>query len=360
MPMTGESFFERRRELLDTEPVDRDALPRIGTSRAGRPVRGFRIGRGDLRISLLAGCHADEPVGPRLLRRLPRFLESLPATDPWRTAVEWWILPHLNPDGAAANRGWIDGEPSRYDPADYVASVEREAPPDDVEFGFPRSTDDAGARPENRAAFGWWRGAEGPFHLHASLHGMAVGEGAWFLIDADWRHRCGRMVRRCRRRTEELGLRLHDIDRHGEKGFERLAPGFATRPDSRAMRAHFMGREQPEMAEKFRPSSMETLKALGGDPLTTVSEVPLFLVREFDPEERGDASALRSWKERLRRWRAELERGAERDELRERARRAGVRPVPTVEQMDLQWTLVAAGAEAVLRDRGAALTGEGG
>ncbi len=357
MPMTGESFFERRREILDTEPLEYGSLPRIGTSRDGRPVRGWRIGGGELRISLLAGCHADEPVGPRLLRRLARFLGSLPASDPWRRKVEWWILPHLNPDGEASNRAWLEGEPNRYDPADYVASVEREAPPDDVEFGFPRRPDDGGARPENRAAFDWWCEAEGPFHLHGSLHGMAVGEGAWFLVEADWRHRCRRLVRRCRRRTEELGHRLHDIDRHGEKGFERLAPGFATRPDSRAMRAHFMGREEPEMAEKFRPSSMETMKALGGDPLTVVSEVPLFRVEEFDPEARGDAAALRGWKERLGHWRAELERGAEREALRGRAREAGVTPVAVREQMDLQWTLVAAGAEAVLRDRGATLAG---
>lgn len=349
--MTGESFFARRADVLETEPVEYDALPEIGTSRGGRPIRGLRIGQGGLRISLLAGCHADEPVGPRLLCRLSRFLQSLPASDPWRTDAEWWILPHLNPDGAANNRGWTDGRPPRYDPADYVATVEREAPPDDVEFGFPRRPDDEGARPENRAAFGWWREAGGPFDLHASLHGMAVGEGPWFLIDADWRHRCGRLVRRCRRRTEELGHRLHDIDRHGEKGFERLAPGFATRPDSRAMRAHFMGRGEPAMAEKFRPSSMETMKALGGDPLTAVSEVPLFLVEEFDPAGRGDAGALRAWKERLGRWRGELERGAEREALRRRALGAGITPVPVREQMDLQWTLVAAGAQAVLRDR---------
>lgn len=351
--MNGESFHDRRRHLLEAEPVPDGALAEIGASREGRPIRGARIGEGGLRISLLAGCHADEPAGPRLLRRVLGFLVDLPASDPWRTRVEWWILPHLNPDGAAHNRAWTAGEPDRYDPAEYVASVAREAPPDDVEFGFPRRPDDRESRPENRAAFDWWCGAAGPFDLHASLHGMAVGEGPWFLIDADWRHRCRRMVRRCRERAAELGYQLHDVDRHGEKGFERLAPGFATRPDSRAMRAHFMGRGEPEMAERFRPSSMETMKALGGDPLTVVSEVPLFRVEEFDPEDRGDAAALRDWKERLRRWREELGRGAEMEALRRRTREAGVEPVPVREQMDLQWTLVAAAVEAVIGDRDA-------
>lgn len=61
------------------------------------------------------------------------------------------VLPHVNPDGAARNRPWTAGQPERYDPAEYVASVEREAPPDDVEFGFPRRPEDreAALRPED-------------------------------------------------------------------------------------------------------------------------------------------------------------------------------------------------------------------
>lgn len=358
--MDTDLFFQRRSDVLDAAPASLADLPEIGRSREGRPIRGVRIGRGDLRVSLLAGCHADEPVGPRLLRRLVTYLSELPSGDPCRDGVLWWILPHLNPDGARRNEGWAEPEAERYDPVDYVREVERESPPDDVEFGFPRRPDDHGTRPENRAAFDWWRQAEGPFALQASLHGMALGEGPWFLVDADWRHRCDRLVERCRARTRELDHRVHDIDRHGEKGFERLAPGFSTRPDSRAMRAHFMGRDEPDAAEDFRPSSMETARALGGDPLTVVSEVPLFRVQEFDPDGAGDAAALRSWKERLGRWRRELETGADPQEIRRRLRKAGVRPVPVREQMDLQWTLVAAGLEAVLRDRGAAQPGGSG
>lgn len=350
--MIGDDLVRRRGEVLDATPVPLGELPPIGTSREGRPVRGVRLGDGDFRVSLLAGCHADEPVGPRLLRRLLGYLDGLPASDPWLRDVEWWVLPHLNPDGAARNEEWAGGRPDRYDPLAFAASVEREAPPHDVEFGFPRRPSDGDARPENRAAFEWWRGSEGPFALHVSLHGMAVGEGPWFLVDADWRHRYHGLAERCRRRARELGHAPHDIDRHGEKGFERLGPGFATRPDSRAMRAHFMGRGDPEMAEAFRPSSMETIRALGGDPLTLVSEVPLFRVADFDPDGQGDAAALRAWKERLASWRAELRAGAEASRVREEMREAGIDPVPVREQMDLQWTLVATGARAVLRDRG--------
>lgn len=355
--MNAELLYRHRTEIPDARPAPLEELPEIGRSREGRPVRGLRTGRGEFRVSLLAGCHADEPVGPRLLRRLVTFLEELPPSDPWRSELQWWVVPHVNPDGAARNEAWAGADVDRYDPVAYVRGVEREAPPDDVEFGFPRGPGDRDARPENRAVFDWWREAAGPFDLHVSLHGMALGEGPWFLVDADWRHRCGRLVERCTARTRELGGRVHDIDRHGEKGFERLASGFSTRPDSRAMRAHFMGRGEPEAAEDFRPSSMETMRALGGDPLTLVSEIPLFRVEEFDPEGIGDAAAVRSWKERLGRWRAELEAGGDHGEIRRRVREAGVRPVPVAEQMDLQWTLVAAGAETVLRDRDAARLG---
>jgi len=42
----------------------------IGHSREGREIAAYRLGRGPLRLSLIAGCHADEPVGPAMLRRL--------------------------------------------------------------------------------------------------------------------------------------------------------------------------------------------------------------------------------------------------------------------------------------------------
>ena len=40
----------------------------IGSSRQGRDIHGFCLGSGSIKVSLIAGCHADEPVGPLLLR----------------------------------------------------------------------------------------------------------------------------------------------------------------------------------------------------------------------------------------------------------------------------------------------------
>ena len=42
-----------------------------------------------------------------------------------------------------------------------------------------------------------------------------------------------------------------DVDRGGEKGFSRIDRGFTTRPDSRAMAAYFLARDDPETAAKI-------------------------------------------------------------------------------------------------------------
>src|SRR5260370_39402062 len=80
----------------------------IGRSREGRDIVAHRLGRGPLHLSLIAGCHADEPVGPAMLRRLAAHLESLPEEAPWLAAASWWIVPHANPDGEERNRAWTE------------------------------------------------------------------------------------------------------------------------------------------------------------------------------------------------------------------------------------------------------------
>lgn len=327
----------------------------IGRSREGRLLRGLRFGSGPLRVSLLAGCHADEPVGPRLLRHFAGWLGGLPAGHPVLREAEWWVLPHLNPDGAVRNRAWQHPDAGAYRLSEYLAHVTREAPADDVEFGFPRGPGDRDARPENRAAFDWWRSAGGPFHFHASLHGMALGRGPWFLLDAAWAARTGSLQERCRRAVREAGYRLHDEDRGGEKGFRRISEGFTTRPDSRAMRSHFLEMGDDETAAAFRPSSMETIRRLGDDALTLVPEMPLFLVDDGGPGPGEPVGA--AWKERwrgiLEEWARELREGAlEEREVAGRARARGIAPMPVRDQMRLQWTFVRAGVERVFAPRG--------
>jgi len=80
----------------------------IGHSRQGRSIRAFDLGSGPIRISLIGGCHADEPVGPAMLEKLATHLGTLAPTHPLLVEMRWQIVPHVNLDGAAVNALWSD------------------------------------------------------------------------------------------------------------------------------------------------------------------------------------------------------------------------------------------------------------
>lgn len=322
-------------------------MDEIGRSREGRPIRACRIGDGPLRVSLVGGCHADEPVGPRFLERLARYLSS-PAGAELRKTATWHLVPHLNPDGAVRNAAWQPPGTARYDFAAYLRHRVRELPGDDVEFGFPAqasggdgletdlfdASPDAGSpsgrrargkptrkvrrrstpRPENVAAAAFW-GQTGPFDLHASLHGMSFAAGPYFLLERSWWPRFNEagtendagLAGFLAEEVDRAGYVLHDVERNGEKGFHRLARGFCSRPDSSAMKRHFLDRGEPEVAARFRPSSMEAIRALGGDPLTLVSEMPLFVLPGVGETLGPPDPAMERWRARIAEWDARLQ-----------------------------------------------------
>ena len=323
----------------------------IGRSRRGRPILAYRIGDGPLRVSLIGGCHADEPVGPRFLGRLVRFLAG-PSGSELRGAATWSVIPHVNPDGAKRNAAWQTPGAERYDFVSYLRHRVRELPGDDIEFGFPRGEDDLGARPENeaearpenRAAWEFWR-AGAPYHLHVSMHGMSVAAGPYFLVERSWWPRLGEMADALTREVEGAGYSLHDVQRHGEKGFHRLGRGFCSRPDSRAMRRHFLDLEDPVTAARFRPSSMEAVRSLSGDTLTLVTEMPLFITPGVGAELGPPDPVLVRWRERIAGWEARI-RGAggrEEAEVRGEVERAGLVAMPVRDQMRFQWAFIRAG-----------------
>ncbi len=328
----------------------------LGRSREGRPIVGHQFGQGPLSISLIAGCHADEPVGPAMLERMIAHLACQQPHSPLLTAATWRIVAHANPDGEIANRPWTDrvvtfrdqqGRSQQgYDLVRYLRHIRREAPGDDMEFGFPRTADpsqDMGARPENRAIAAFLEDGA-PLALHASFHGMAFAAGPWFLLERAWIDRTTSHRDTIRERVRALGYRLHDVDRGGEKGFDRIDTGFTTRPDSRAMAEHFRARGDEAMASHFRPSSMELARRLGGDPLTLVSEMPLFLL---DPVHyRGDQvyPAVIS----------DLQRHVatgDMDALRQAADDAGIVAMPLGDQMRLQLVYLDIALRAVIEQR---------
>ncbi len=302
----------------------------LGTSREGREIFGYRFGSGALSISLVAGAHADEPVGPALLDRLVEHLAGLPGDSPLLRLVRWSLVPHINPDGDARNAAWSEPATTQnesYDLAMYLRHVVRELPGDDIEFGYPNDAEDRQARPENLAVAAFLR-EEAPYALHASLHGMGFAAGPWFLMERSWADRTEAMRENLRQLVRKHGYRIHDIDRGGEKGFHRIDEGFTSRPDSRAMRKHFEDLGDTETAQLFRPSSMEMVRSFGGDPLTLVTEMPLFLT---PPAEAGD-DLIRP--RAVRELRAATGRPGE--EVAQLAQQLGVRPMPIRDQMLFQ------------------------
>lgn len=334
-----------RRFLLPVDPIldcrRMAAGEVIGRSREGRPLVAHRLGQGDLRVSLVGGCHADEPVGPAMLTRLAGYLSGLPEDDELLAGITWLIAPHVNPDGAERNRGWSEtllgltdhaGQADvGFDLPSYARNVVRELPGDDIEFGFPRDPDDLEARPENRAVAEAMRSVA-PLHLHGSFHGMAFAPGPWFLLDRTWIGRTAEMRNRLRRAVAGMGYGLLDWDRRGDKGFERIDRGFSTRPDSRAMRQHFLDLGDEKTAALFRPSSMETARSCGGDPLTFVSEMPLFL--------HPDPTILGTDRNEFREWLAQVVASDDRTAVREEIAASGIRPMPIRDQMRLQLLLL--------------------
>ncbi len=321
----------------------------VGYSRQGRLIRGARFGDGPRGISLIAGNHADEPTGPAFLRRLCGWLASLPAGHPLLQDYSWWIIPHTNPDGELVNEVWFDETAHTVDIITYLQRVQREKPGDDMEFGYPRDTHDHDARPENRAAWAWWQSATTPFVLHASLHSMSIAGGPWFLIDAAWVDRVDPLMTACREATTGLGYGLHDWERHGEKGFTRIAPGFCTRPSSTAMRDYFLSRNDQKTADRFRPSSMEIIRDLGDDCLTMVSEMPIFCVPGIGKTLGPPDPVWEDWRARMGGWKlAAMDPDPDNlTALRRDIAQSGLTPMPILDQMRLQWRMITAGLLAI-------------
>lgn len=272
----------------------------IGESEEGRPIDAVTLGTGPLAIGLVAGHHADEPVGPETLRTL--VVEGLRRRDelaPLWARARLVVVPHVNPDGEARNRRWISQWP---DVASYITGAIRELPGRDLEFGYPD------LRPENRAVSAFLA-RHGPYALYGSLHGMGFSEGAMLLIDRRWGYRTVELQAGFAAAAADAGLPLHDHNRRGEKGFFYLGPGFATTPEGSAMRAFFEAAGDAETARGFRASSMDFVRALGGDPLCIVTELPLFRLPRTGEQQPGVPATYLAFRDALPELRFRLGRG---------------------------------------------------
>jgi hypothetical protein len=154
--------------LVARRPQDA-RLRRVGTSRAGTPLWLLSVGHGSRQALVVAGPHANEPVGGATVLRLaervladPRLSEGADAT--------WNLLLCLDPDGSRRNEGWLPGP---YSLGRYFRNFFRPGFLEQPEW-LPDGA--AGARlPETRALLEVQDELR-PF-LQCSLHGVDVGGG---------------------------------------------------------------------------------------------------------------------------------------------------------------------------------------
>ncbi|MFC3574654.1 M14 family zinc carboxypeptidase [Streptomyces yaanensis] len=148
----------------------RDArLRRVGTSRGGTPLWLLSVGHGSRHALVVAGPHANEPVGGATVLRLaeraladPRLGEQADAT--------WNLLLCLDPDGARRNEGWLSGP---YTLGQYFRNFFRPGFLEQPEW-LPDGAERA-ALPETRALLDLQDELR-PF-FQCSLHGVDVGGG---------------------------------------------------------------------------------------------------------------------------------------------------------------------------------------
>ncbi|MFC7895686.1 M14 family zinc carboxypeptidase [Streptomyces sp. NPDC057381] len=144
-------------------------LRRVGTSRAGTPLLLLSVGHGSRQTLVVAGPHANEPVGGATVLRLaeraladPRLTEGADAT--------WNLLLCADPDGLRRNEGWLSGP---YTLGRYARNFFRPGfleQPEWLPDGAGHST-----LPETHALLALQDELR-PF-LQCSLHGVDVGGG---------------------------------------------------------------------------------------------------------------------------------------------------------------------------------------
>ncbi|MFB7245852.1 dehydrogenase [Streptomyces populi] len=151
-------------------------LRRVGTSRAGTPMLLLSVGHGSRQVLVVAGPHANEPVGGATALRLaeraladPRLTEGADAT--------WNLLLCLDPDGSRRNEAWLQGP---YTLGHYFRHFFRPGFLEQPEW-LPDGPDGA-ALPETRVLLGLQDELR-PF-LQCSLHGVDVG-GAFVELTRD-------------------------------------------------------------------------------------------------------------------------------------------------------------------------------
>ena len=165
---TVDELGARAADLVARHPQDA-RLRSVGTSRAGTPLWLLSVGHGSRQALVVAGPHANEPVGGATALRLAERALA----DPRLTAgadATWNLLLCLDPDGLRRNEGWLHGP---YTLGHYFRNFFRPGFLEQPEW-LPDGAERA-VLPETRALLDLQDELR-PF-FQCSLHGVDVGGG---------------------------------------------------------------------------------------------------------------------------------------------------------------------------------------
>ncbi|RII17660.1 Zinc carboxypeptidase [Streptomyces sp. YIM 130001] len=170
--LTERELFASARALSESRP-DLCTLRRVGSSRAGRPISLLTVGHAPQGVLVVAGAHANEPVGgPTTLSLAERVVQDVRL----RTATSWHFLLCADPDGAHLHRSVAPT--SLYD---YHRQFFRPAGPEQPEWA-PSVLPPEKLPPETLALLRVID--EVRPYLQVSLHGTDMG-GSWVQLTRD-------------------------------------------------------------------------------------------------------------------------------------------------------------------------------
>jgi hypothetical protein len=134
-------------------------------------------------ISVLAGAHPDEPAGPVAAVELLRHWSTYPWGKDWQLIT----VPMQDPSGVEAQRAWLTAsiKPNQWQADDDLYRshrLRRSLGIDDGEFAWPGAPWGGLQLPVTTAIDAYLRLLP-PALVHASLHGLGIAPGMWFLAD---------------------------------------------------------------------------------------------------------------------------------------------------------------------------------
>lgn len=159
----------------------RFTITKRGSSYQGEPIYHVVFGEGKVKVLVVAGPHADEPIGSvtvfSLLTLLNNNNQELVKQD-----IQWHIVPCIDPDGAKLNEGWTQEAFSHksfmenFHKQDHLDQVDASFPIKFKEFNFDKPTQEA------RVLMGILEELRPDYYF--SLHNAFAG-GGYFYISED-------------------------------------------------------------------------------------------------------------------------------------------------------------------------------